>query len=479
VTSAPRHPSDAPRPPAHLRTARFFLELCRFGARQLIRHRAPQMAAALAYRTIFSLIPLLVLALVVVKSVAGESNIRYGLRKAMEYTGISELELGPGPPQSDHPDSPPVPVPSDSLASPQHPAVATQAARLSDHIEEFVDRSVARLQSINFGVIAVVGALLLVYAAFSLLLQIEQSFNIVYRAPSGRRLIVRLVNYWALVTAGSLAIFFGFVLSDRSAELISSLPNSAPILWWIVHPLDLLLKISLTWLILMGAYRLMPNARVALGPAAVGALIAASLWELGKSALGRFVAGVTGPESTSQFAVYGSLALAPLFFLWIYVTWLIVLFGLEVAFALQMVRSGRAGALERLDARLLVDPSVAVILVSAVAERFALGKSSTIAELAERTGLAEATVERLLTHLVAKGLLLRVERSADDDAYSLARPCHSISAADVLAAMHSLVGGLAGPDNPDSRRDLSLLGALRQAELAALAPLNLDSLRSR
>ncbi len=445
------------------------IELCRFGGRQLVRHRAPQMAAALAYRTIFSLIPLLVLALVILKAFVGESGIRDGLTKAMQYTGISELEVSAQPfaPGAG------VLINGDAPAGPPDPS--QQSTRVSEHIEEFVSKTVERMQSINFGLITVVGVVVLVYAAFSLLLQVEQAFNIVYRAPSGRRMIVRLTNYWVLITAGSLAVFCGLKVSDWSVSVLASLPDSA---WWIVRPLDLLVKVGLTWLILLFAYTRMPNARVAMTPAAVGAAIAATLWELCKGGLGRFVAFFSGPES-AQFAVYGSLALVPLFFLWIYVTWLLILFGLEFAFALDMVSSGRAAALEKLEQRSLVDPSVAVVLVRAAAERFNEGKSSNVAELAERTGLAEVTVERLLDHLVTKGILHRIERSADEDAFALARPPESITAGDVVAAMYDLTGGLSGPDGPAARRDQALLDAVRRAELTALALLNLHSLKDR
>lgn len=469
TASTPTSSLDAGRLPAHRRTLKFMIDLCRFGGRQLVRHRAPQMAAALAYRTIFSLIPLLVLALVILKAFVGESGIRDGLTKAMQYTGISELEVAA---QASSPGEG-VLLGEDAIAGP--PAPGPSAARVSEHIEEFVSKTVERMQSINFGLITVVGVVVLVYAAFSLLLQVEQAFNTVYRAPSGRRMIVRLTNYWVLVTAGSLAVFFGLTISEWSVKVLSSLPASA---WWIVGPLELLVKVGLTWLILLFAYTRMPNARVAIAPAAVGAAIAASLWELCKGGLGRFVSIFSGPES-AQFAVYGSLALVPLFFLWIYITWLLVLFGLEVAFALHMVMSGRAAALEKLDQRAIIDPSVAIVLVRAAAERFHEGKSSTVAELAERTGLAEVTVERLLGHLATKGILHRIERSADEEAFAMARPPESITAGDVIAAMYDLTGGLAGPDGPAARRDHALLETVRKAEITALTPINLHALKDR
>lgn len=459
---------------AVLRARRRFIpylaEITRFGVRQLMRHRAPEMAAALSYRTIFSLIPLLVLALITLRGFFGEAGIRTGLSHLLEYTGISQLEVvtAEAPPEGEL--APP------DVAAQEAWQESGSVTRLSVHIEDFVNRTVARLEKINFGVIAVFGAALLVYAAFSLLLQTEQAFNTIYRAPTSRRLIVRLTNYWVVVTAGVLALMGGFLLSERTATTLETLPDS---LWWVVWPLNMLLRVGFTWIILLATYRLMPNARVALGPAAIGAAMAATLWELCKSGLGLFVSSMASPDSSSQYTVYGSLALIPLFFLWIYVTWILILGGLEVAFALQMVSTGRASALDQLDQRAMIDPSVGIVLMRIVAERFEEGATCTVEELAARTGLAEAVIERMMDHLARKGLLHRVERSAEEDAFALARPPSSVTAGAVLAAIHDLTAGLGGATTPESQRDAELLARIRSAEVSALAPLNLGSTPDR
>jgi len=241
-------------------------------------------------------------------------------------------------------------------------------------------------------------------------------------------------------------------------------------------PANLLVRMGLTWLLLILAYTLMPNTRMKLGPAAIGAFVAAAAWEAAKSGLTGFVANMTDPEAGGQMAVYGSLALVPIFLLWVYVTWIIVLFGLELAFAIQTVRAGRHVALEQSDKLPLVEPAIGVVIIKALAERFEAGKASTAADLSGRCGLAEPTVERVLDHLLSKELLHKVELKNDRDteAYTLARPPATIAPSEVLRAMHELAGYV--PEGGSPQSDGSILRLIRESQVEALRTLSLVGL---
>lgn len=451
----------APAPSRSSGVVRFFVDLFRFGYRQLIRHRAPLLAAALAYRTIFSLIPVLVLSLVMFKAFLGEEGMRKGIADLLDYAGVSDIQLGTA-----RGDSSADPGSTDDPAG----APSDATVELSELIQDFVDKTISRIQGINFGAIAVVGLLLLVYGALSLIVQVEQAFNTICRAPTGRRLAVRLTNYWALLTLGPIFLLGGFFLTGLSRAWLDGLPFVAAL------PFNLLTRLGLTWLILVFAYTRLPNARVTLRPAAVGAFIAAVLWELCKSGLARFASHMTDPSSNSQFAVYGSIALLPLFLLWVYVTWLIVLFGLEVAFAGQMVASGRARALERMDASSFVDPGVGVVLMKEIAAGFEKGRSVTASELAHQSGLADTVVEQLLQHLAKKGLLNRVEQDADTEAFALARPADRISASEVMGALYEIAGDAHSGGSPIGVPDRALLDSIRKRQIDALGSSTLAQL---
>lgn len=476
-----------PEPKVKGRTLVGFLwELSRFGFSKMYRDQAPEMAAALAYRTIFSIIPILVLSLVIIRAFAPEDGIRYGLNKTMEWLGLSEIRLTQAAEARDddatqagepgggatNPPAHAAPHNDPAFMGPLLPPPEGDAdSALSAKIEEFINRTVERFLSINFGIIAIGGIVVLIYGALSLMIQIEAAFNLICRASTTRRLLPRLVNYWALLTLGPIGLVLGFIVGDQSKRLLTHLPAWSG---WLTTPANYAIKVGLTWLILILAYRLMPNIRIRLNAAAIGALLAAVLWEIAKGLLTWFVSYLTNPATGGQMAVYGSLALVPIFLLWVYITWLIVIFGLEVTYAYQTVSSGRHVTMQRLDELPFIEPAVGVLVVRAVAERFGHGKPTTVVDIAMRAGLTEAATERVLEHLASKGLLLRVQldKKPDVDAYTLARPIDDISPADVLSAMHELAGEL--PESTGRvESDISIIRLIRSSQVEALRTLRL------
>lgn len=392
------------------RTWAYLRDLARHGGRQLVRDRAPQLAAALSYRTVFSLIPVLVLSLIALKAFYGEQGIREALDRVMEYLGFSELSIRTGGGED-----------ADNVTR----------VEVAQMLQEFIDRATSRVTEINFQAITIVSVGLFLYAAISLLIQIEQAFNQVCKAASGRRLISRLTNYWTLLTLGSIGLVASFFLGD---QLTAALENLPPWLAWAATPLGLVIQLGATWLLLLLAYTRMPNTRVELIPAAIGALFSGLLWEGAKSALGTFISVVVKGHT----AVYGPLALVPIMLLWVYVTWLIVLFGLEIAYAVQTLRA------ESLRRRLIgrggpavVDSLAAIAVMREVALDFAAGRSSDPDRVASRCGLPESVVDALVDRLREAGLVRRVESPRGESSMTLARPAEGITAAEVLRAARS------------------------------------------
>lgn len=458
----------SPNRPLRGTIAGFLIDLARFGGHRLISDNAPEMAAALAYRTIFSLIPILVLSLVIFKAFLGETGMKTALTQLMDYTGISQIQFSAN---GDDPAPPSVPGAGEPASTPTEDD-NDQPTRLSDTLQDFIDSTVQRIQGINFGIITVVGVLVLIYAALSLVIQVEQAFNQICRAPTGRSIRARLTSYFTLLVAGPILLIGGFVLSRTAMEWLTL--NISP---WVGKPLNLASTFGITWILLLMAYCWMPNARIRLNSAAVGAFLAAILWEGAKAALTWFVAYLVDPRTGGQIAVYGSLALLPIFLLWVYITWLIVLFGFEVTYAVQTVASGRHRFLDRQKDHPIVDPAVGVVLMRALSERFMTGRPCTTEELSARTAVSEAVVERVLEHLIAKGFVHKVQQrqDADEDAFAIARSPENITAADVLAAMHDLAGE-PPPDGRIGAADLSVLRLLRQSQLEALRTLKITSL---
>jgi DNA-binding IscR family transcriptional regulator len=182
---------------------------------------------------------------------------------------------------------------------------------------------------------------------------------------------------------------------------------------------------------------------VAFAPALLGAAVAALLWETGKWGFTLYLR-----YSASYAKLYGSIALIPLSMLWVYVTWMIVLLGLQIAHAAQTLRAqGRAGLLglfgrpdEGAGRPLVVDPGASLGVMAAMAANFRAGKSADVCEVAKSTGLDERVTEVLLDRLSAEGLLHKVQRGKET-AFALARPPEAIDAKETLRVGHALAAG--------------------------------------
>lgn len=202
--------------------------------------------------------------------------------------------------------------------------LGSSGAELTTRVLEFVD-------NIKVGVLGTVGIALLFYTAVTLMQKIESVFNSIWQVQELRPLGTRLPMYLSVLLVGPVLVLAatGVTASIFSAHWISDLKNHALIL-------DLIdafgwLPPLLLWLgVFAFIYGFIPNARVQLSAALVGALIASILWNGVGLAFGTMIAG-----ATSYTAIYSAFASLVLFMVWLQVAWLIVLVGAIVAYAWQ------------------------------------------------------------------------------------------------------------------------------------------------
>ncbi|MCK4872641.1 MAG: YihY/virulence factor BrkB family protein [Phycisphaerales bacterium] len=422
-------------------TAQFFIDLCIHGAQQLRRDRAQQMAAALSYRTIFSMVPLLVVSLVIMNWVFGEQALHGPLEDMFRYFGLDQITLS-------------------GLADPAAPAADPTQADGGDgsqqlSVGEALLGMVGKAEDLHMGTIGLVGLAILVYAALSLLVQVESSFNVVYAAPSGRSWARRFTQYWSLVTLGPFLLIASFNVQSRFMEKVSEISNGEIV----VGTVGFAATVCISWLLLVLAYITVPNTRVHLRPALVGSFIAAILWESSKYAFTLYVGNLTGYGQ-----LYGSLALLPLFMLWVYLTWLIVLFGLEMSYTLQTLggRRERLAESKKPKGPLIVDPASILDVARIVAAGFARGEKVTAPTIAQELALPISTVDLMLARLGAVGMVHQIDGTEEDASYALAKPADMIAVSNVLAAGFALTGDLADEDGASA----GLVRTLREAQIA-------------
>ncbi len=418
---------------------RYGYDLARHGGRQLVRHRAQVLAAALAYRTVFSLIPVLVLVLVALNATFGEEGFRRALSNIIDYLGFDEIELT---------------------------AESGEAQNVGAYLQEYVNEAVNVVTGVSFTAIAVVGVIIFIYAAVSLLVQIEQAFNGATGTNRGRSWWRRIPTYWTLLTLGAVFLPVSFVIGNVFRTRVEALPDW---LGWASQPLLILGQLLATWLVLLFAYVRMPTSGVRVRPAAIGAIVATILWEAGKSG----VASVVSNMFEGQAAIYGTLALVPMLLLWIYISWLIVLFGLELAWAIQTLDQSALRRAKHDSTRPegVLDTAAQLAALAHAARNFENGEAISVSDTASALGVSETGAETLLQAFAEANLLRPIAPDDEDRAgaqqYSLARPAGSILVAEALAALARVSARRATSE--DGARVLSLLReSLRDTTVADL-----------
>ena len=475
------------------RTVRWWLDLGRHCWFELRHDRAGQMSAALTFHTLFSLLPTLVIMLVVLASFV-EADQREAFQDTVTSWLIKPLEEEPRrgenvipmeqaddaqvdeqtvPPDADDPGDPGGPDAAagdaggndaqgnggdDATAAPpggppgsldrEGPAFREVRERADEAerrrvfestraaIRTTLDELFDDLEKVNFTGIGVVGVLLFVFASTGLLTTIEKSFNAIYGVSRDRPLYLRLPLYYTVITLGPLVVIAGQIGQERMVEMVRASEWTS----WLAGPLVVLTPLITTWMVLSLLYMLLPNTRVQKRAAAVGGFVAAALWVAAIELLTWYINRAT----TASFygALYGALALLPLFLLWLWVTWLIALFGLELTYALQAMHGRRFKHLRYKQMQeMVIDPTWLIPLATHIHSAFERGETVDVDQLSRRLNLPIRTVRKLLDALQEARLVHRIDGGADEEqiTYALARPASNITVADLLNVAETML----------------------------------------
>lgn len=170
-----------------------------------------------------------------------------------------------------------------------------------------------------------IGVISIVITSILMLSTIENSLNFIFRVSRPRHLTTKITLYWTVITLGPLLL--GAAFSIRG--YFSALPDISPEIEKNLY-LSTLLPSLITMTMLIIIYVFVPNKKVKLKNAAVGALIAMLLfWILRK------VFAIAISASTTYQTLYGALAIIPIFLIWMYLAWSVVIFGAVITAALE------------------------------------------------------------------------------------------------------------------------------------------------
>ncbi len=203
--------------------------------------------------------------------------------------------------------------------------------------QETVDRIISYINNTNMTSLGTIGLVALVLTVITLLGNIEEAFNVIWGVRETRSFYRKFSDYLSVVITGPILLL--------TAVSITTTLQSQTLVKWLVETTyfgDLLLFIIrltpyfVIWLALVFLYIFIPNTKVRFSSALIGGVLAGTIWQLAQWGYIHFQVGVA-----KYNAIYGTLALLPIFMVWIYTSWLIVLFGVEVVYAHQNIRTFR------------------------------------------------------------------------------------------------------------------------------------------
>ena len=256
-------------------------------ARQLVRGQLNLRAMSLVYTTLLSIVPLLAVSFSVLKG--------FGVHNQIEPLLMNFLQpLGP------------------------------KGKELSDNIIGFVE-------NVRVGVLGSLGLLFLLYTVVSLIQKVESSFNYVWQVERLRGFAQRFSSYMSVVLIGPVLVFtaLGVTATAMNNTMVQQLMSVQPF-----GDLVVLFSKLVPYLLVIAAfifiYMFIPNTRVKFLPAFVGGVVAGVLWQSSGWAFAAFIA-----TSSNYAAIYSSFAILILLLIWLYLNWLILLLGAQVAFYVQ------------------------------------------------------------------------------------------------------------------------------------------------
>lgn len=399
------------------------VKLARYCIGHLAEVRASEMAAALSFRTLFGLIPVFFVATLITRSLLGDNFPRF-VRTMVEMAGLDTV----------------------SVATPAVQSDGAPRVQLSAWIEEIVSFT----GTLNLSAIGIVGVVVVILSALWLIVTIEESFNVVCRAPNSRPWHRRLLVYWSALTLGPIFLALLPVLSNELESLLSRSSTLAGLFVYCQSALGFLLL----WGLLLFAYSVIPTERMRWKTIVIGALVGAIGLEVGRKFLGIYMA-----KAFTVNRLYGSLGLVPVFMFWVYSMWLIVLFGLQVSSLLHSLL-----AKERLRAHLAgptcpFEPAMAVSAMDWLCSRYQRGEPSHVAALADELRLDLSTATRLARSLAHDRLVIFVP---DDGVLVPARPLDSMQVSEALEV------GFRIASEGRSEQDDPIVTTLRMAQREAV-----------
>ncbi|WP_233862928.1 YihY family inner membrane protein [Paraburkholderia adhaesiva] len=341
--------------------------LARFAVRRSREDRIPQVAGSLTFTTMLSIVPLATVAFALFTAFPDFASFQNSLQAFL----------------ADH----------------------LMPAQINSQIFRYLNQFASKAKGLT-----TMGMIVLFVTSVMTMMTVESAFNLIWRVRKSRPFAQRVLVYWSILTLGPILIGVSLSISSyfftRSLAIATEQHVSGLIDWVLA-----IATLPLTALAFTMLYVYMPNCRVAWRDALVGGIGAAVAFEFAKRGFGFYVRRI--PTYT---AVYGAFAAAPMFLIWMYLSWFITLVGAMITSALPEIRTGRFDR-PRFAGSDLLD---ALELLAQLAHSREAGQPGRTAEqLAQVLRRDLATVTRLIDRMEQDLLVGRLENDGAKPQYLL------------------------------------------------------------
>jgi len=294
-----------------------------------------------------------------------------------------------------------------------------------------VTKIVEYINNTNVARLGTFGLIFLVITVLTLLSNIEKTFNRVWGVRETRPMLRRFTDYFSVVTIGPIFVVAAISMTStvKSQRLVQVMIEHQYVGEALLALFEVL-PFMVMWLVFAGLYLFMPNVKVSPRAALVGGIFGGTLWQISQWGYLSFQVGVARYN-----AIYGTMAALPVLMVWLYISWMIVLLGLEMTYATQNLRSIRqdirGGRINYASIEL-----IALNILLCVGRHFYLGKPAMGQDdLITKLGVPSRLLHNVLEELVRLGFVTETVLVDDGTGYQPARALERISLYDVIRGL--------------------------------------------
>ncbi len=369
------------------------LRIIVIAVRGFMENKIQEKASALTFYTLLSVVPTLALVFGIAKG--------FGLEERVHQLLLDNLQ--------------------------NNQEIWQQATEFSDNL----------LDNTQGGLIAGIGVVILLWSVMQLLSSVEMAFNDIWEIKKGRSFTRKATDYLAMVVFAPILLILATSLTVFIKSEFDELTEQFELIGFfgpVVNFFFKLLPYFFIWVLFTLLYTIMPNTRIKLVPAIIGAIIAGTGFQLFEWVYITLQIGVTRYN-----AIYGSFAALPLFLIWMQYSWLIVLVGAEISYANQNVENFQYEEFHEKVSPSMFNKLTIYVLYFIIKEFLNDNPSQTADSIRRETGIPIRVIRQILFKLHEGGFLLETPTNDDKTtAYVPAKDVNQIKLADVNQIMNNI-----------------------------------------